>query len=101
MTQSLDALAVRHVAHLSRLNVTDDEVAMYAQQLSRVLEYMEQLNAVNTENVPPTAHPHSATNVLRDDVVVESLVPAEALANAPQRQDDFFRVPKVLDQETA
>lgn len=101
MPDKLDAATVRHVAHLARLNITDDEVNLYARQLSAVLTHMDQLNSVNTDNVPPTAHPHDGASVVREDVPRSSLSPDEALASAPDREDDFFRVPKVLDQETA
>jgi len=101
MAAQLDAAAVRHVAHLARLKISQDEVALYADQLSSILDYFTQLSAVNTEGIDPTAHPHDATNVLRDDVVLPSCSAEEALSNAPQQDAGFFRVPKVLDQETA
>ena len=65
MAAQLDAAAVRHVAHLARLKISQDEVALYADQLSSILDYFTQLSAVNTEGIDPTAHPHGATNVLR------------------------------------
>ncbi len=101
MTSSLDSEAVRHVAHLSRLKVSDEEVARYAVQLSTVLAYFEQLNELDTTQIEPTAHPGSVHNVFREDTVGPSLDPDHALSNAPDRQDTFFRVPKVFDQENA
>ncbi len=101
MVSKLDEQAVRHVAHLARLSVTDDEVARYAQQLSRVLTYVEQLNELDTEGVPPTAHALPVSNVLRADELGHPIQQEQALHNAPRQQDGFFRVPKVLDQETA
>lgn len=98
---ALEESDVRHVAHLARLTVSDEEVARYAGQLSAILDYMEQLNELNTEDIPPTAHPLPLANVMRDDVVRESTPTDAALSNAPQRQESFFRVPKVLDQESA
>jgi len=97
----LDESAVRHVAHLARLHITDEEVARYGEQLSHILDYVRQLNELDTKDVPPTAHPHPLTNVLRDDVVRPCWTGDQALANAPQRQESFFSVPKVLDQESA
>ena len=97
MKPPLDEAAVRHVAHLARLKITDEEVARYAGQLSSVLGYMEQLNELDTKDVPPTAHPLPVSNVLRADQIRESLPQGQALHNAPQQQDGFFRVPKVLD----
>jgi len=95
----LDEQTVREVAHLARLHVSDHEVTLYSRQLSRVLEYMRQLNEVNTDNVPPTAHPLAVRNVLRPDLVMESLPPELALRPAPDPRDGFFRVPKVLDHD--
>ena len=101
MSSSLDEAAVRHVAHLARLKISDEEVRLYADQLSAVLGYVDQLNELDTTDVPPTTHAVPLSNVFRDDAVRASLSPGRALSNAPQQQDDFFRVPKVLDQESA
>ena len=101
MTQSLDQAAVVHVAKLARLRLTNDEIETFREQLSSILSYMEQLNAVDTADVPPTAHPLPLSNVFRDDDIRASWTPEEALRNAPAHQDDFFQVPKVLDQEAS
>ena len=92
---------VRHIAHLSRLNPSDDEVKLFTDQLSAILEYVDQLNEVDTANVPPTAHAAAVFNVFREDVPGECLTPDEALANAPARDGSFFTVPKVLEQDSA
>lgn len=97
MASSLDEAAVRHVAHLARLDISDDEVARFADQLSTILEYVEQLGELDTTGVPPTAHPLPVVNVFRDDTARPSWGPDRALDNAPQRHDDFFRVPRVLE----
>ncbi|MHC4698425.1 MAG: Asp-tRNA(Asn)/Glu-tRNA(Gln) amidotransferase subunit GatC [Planctomycetota bacterium] len=101
MSSSLDEAAVRHVAHLARLEISDEEVRRYADQLSAVLGYVDQLNELDTTDVPPTTHAVPLSNVFRDDAVRASLDAECALSNAPQQQDGFFRVPKVLDQEGA
>lgn len=101
MAPKLDEQAVRHVAHLARLTVTDDEVARYARQLSDILTYVEKLEQLDTQNVEPTAHALPLSNVLRKDQPGNSITQDDALHNAPRQQDGFFRVPKVLDQETA
>ncbi len=92
---------VRHIAHLSRLNPTDEEVRLFSEQLSAILEYVEQLNEVDTKDVPPTAHALPIKNVFREDVPGKCLSPDEALANAPARDGEFFSVPKVLEQDSA
>ena len=101
MAEGLDEAALRHVAHLARLELPDHEVARLAEQLSHILQYVDQLNELDTTHVPPTAHAMPLSNVFREDTVRPPWDPGRALHNAPQCQDDFFRVPKVLDQESA
>ncbi|MGB2986570.1 MAG: Asp-tRNA(Asn)/Glu-tRNA(Gln) amidotransferase subunit GatC [Phycisphaerae bacterium] len=101
MPPSLDEATVRHVAHLARLEISDEEVARFAEQLSSILGYIEKLNELDTTDVPPTAHALAISNVFREDAVRPSCEADRALHNAPQCQEGFFRVPKVLDQESA
>ena len=101
MGLSLDEAAVRHVAELARLKISDEEVARFADELSRILDYFGHLNELNTDNVPPTAHALPISNVLREDRVRPPWDQDRALANAPQLQDAFFQVPKVLDRDDA
>lgn len=101
MAEKLDPDAVRHVAHLARLSMSEEEVAAYAEQLSEVLGYIDKLNELDTSEVEPTAHPLPVANVFRADEIRPHWGPAEALANAPDKEATFFRVPKVLDQESA
>ena len=98
MGNKIDERQVRHVAHLARLELTDEQVDRLSTELSAILDYMDQLNRLDTEGVEPTAHPLPIRNVFRDDEVEPSLDPETALANAPQREGTFFRVPKVLNQ---
>ena len=98
MAQHIDEKQVRHIGHLSRLDLTDEEVARFGQQLSAILDYVDQLSEVNTEGVEPSAHALPVHNVYRVDEVGESLTTEAALSNAPDRDETFFRVPKVLDQ---
>lgn len=101
MSTRIDERQVRHVAHLARLELTDEQVDRLSVELSAILDYVAQLDRVDTEGVEPTAHPLPIRNVLRDDRVSTSLDPQSALANAPDREGTFFRVPKVLDQGNA
>ncbi len=88
---------VLHIARLARLGLTTDEVERMSEQLSNILENFEILNKVDTTGVPPTAQPNALTNVLKDDVVQPSLPQDEVLANAPQRDGDYFKVKIVLE----
>lgn len=98
MPHSLDKKTVLHVARLARLQLTDEQAATIGQQLTKVLSYVAQLEELDTQDVPPTAHPLPVTDVLRDDTPTPGLTPEDALANAPDQHHDYFRVPKVLDQ---
>lgn len=100
MPEKIDEQQVRHISHLARLKPADDEVRLFSGQLSAILQYVEQLNEVDTTDVPPTAHPLPLRNVFRDDQPRPSLSPDQALANAPQRDGNFFALPKVLDQDS-
>ncbi|HLN06174.1 MAG TPA: Asp-tRNA(Asn)/Glu-tRNA(Gln) amidotransferase subunit GatC [Acidimicrobiales bacterium] len=90
--------AVRHVARLARLALDDDEVALYAVQLSAILEHFDAVRRLDTENVPPTAHPLPIENVLRADTEVPSLDRATVLAQAPSAEGDRFRVPRIMGE---
>ena len=89
---------VAHVARLARLNVTEEELDRFAEQLGAVLEHAADLAALDTAGVPPTAHPYPLANVLRDDVVAPSLDRDEVLAMAPAAEDGRFRVPRILGE---
>ena len=91
---------VAHVADLARLSLTDEELDLFTVQLAAVLDHAEDVEALDTEGVPPTAHPLPLVNVLRDDLVRPSLDRAEVLAVAPAVEDHRFRVPPALGEET-
>jgi aspartyl-tRNA(Asn)/glutamyl-tRNA(Gln) amidotransferase subunit C len=87
---------VRKVAALARLELPDDKVEAYTGQLERILDYVAQLEAVDTDGVPPTTRAVEVVNVTREDSVNPTPVREELLNLAPQREGDFFRVPKIL-----
>jgi len=90
---------VDHVAMLARLEFREDEKAEMARQLSRIVEYVEKLNELDTEDVSPTAHAVPLRNVLREDGARPSLDPEDALRNAPDREGAFFKVPRIIESE--
>lgn len=94
---SLSSEDVRRVAQLARLELTPEELEAMTRQLGAIMDYIQQLQQVNTEGVEPLAHPLPVQNVLREDEPGLSLPVEAALANAPQRQGDFFSVPAVLE----
>ena len=98
MSAHIDEAQVRHVAKLARLNLSDQEVRLFTGQLATILEHFRQLEQVDTEGVAPLAHPLSPAGVTRADEPQPALNPESALANAPARAGDLFRVPPILDQ---
>ncbi len=95
----LSRAEVEHIASLARLQLTDDEKARYAQQLSAILDYMAKLKQLDTAHIEPTATVLPLRTVLRPDVVSASLAPEQLLANAPEAEAQMFRVPPVLGVE--
>jgi len=88
---------VEHVALLGRLELDEQEIDRFTQQLNSVLEYFEQLREIDTQGVPPTSHVIPLTDVMRDDELAPSLPVEDILANAPSRIAETFRVPKVVE----
>ncbi len=89
---------VAHVADLARLALSDDELDRFTDQLAAVLDHAEDIDALDIDDVAPTAHPLPLLNVLRDDEVRPSLDRDEVLASAPAVEDHRFRVPPVLGE---
>jgi aspartyl-tRNA(Asn)/glutamyl-tRNA(Gln) amidotransferase subunit C len=88
---------VLHIAQLARVGVTEEEVDRMRAQLSNILENFTVLQQVDTEGVPPTAQSIPLENVFQEDCVQPSLAPEQVLANAPRREEGFFRVRAVLE----
>ena len=87
---------VHYVAKLARLEVADAEVAKYTQQLGNILQYIEQLNKLDTTQVEPLTHVLDMKNVFRKDEVTPSLTQGEVLSNGPEVQSGHFKVPKIM-----
>ena len=96
MAKAIDLETVRHIGRLSRIELSDEQIQTFSKQLAAILDYFDKLQELDTENVEPMAHAVDIRNVLAADEPAESLSPDEALANAPQRDGDFFKVPKVI-----
>jgi aspartyl-tRNA(Asn)/glutamyl-tRNA(Gln) amidotransferase subunit C len=94
---ALTADDVRWVAHLARLELGETDLQTMTRQLSAILDYVNQLQQVDTAGVEPLAHPLPIQNVFRQDECQPSLPVNAALANAPRRRDNFYSVPAVLE----
>ena len=90
---------VEYIAGLARLKFKEDELESYTHQLNDILVYMEKLNELDTENIEPLSHPVENSNVFRNDEIKESIPIEEGLKNAPSSTEEFFRVPKVINQD--
>ena len=99
MAERISRDDVAHVAHLARLDVTDDELERFTEQLAAILDHAEDVASLDTAGVPPTAHPLPLENVLRPDEVRPSLDRDEVLGQAPAVEGTFFRVPRILGEE--
>ena len=86
-----------HIAHLAHVGIDEAELPKFQEQLSEILDHFAALTALDTEGVPPTSHPLALDSVMRDDEVKESLSVEDVLANAPNAEDDLFRVRAVLE----
>tara|TARA_B100000579_G_C22395244_1_gene649169 strand:- start:223 stop:510 length:288 start_codon:yes stop_codon:yes gene_type:complete len=87
---------VRKVAHLARLDLPEDQIATYTSQLEEILTYVDQLQEIDTQNVPPTTRAVEVVNQMREDIVDLNCSREDILNQAPHREGDFFRVPKIL-----
>jgi len=88
---------VEHVARLARLALTESERARMREQLSAILQYIDKLKAIDVEGVEPTSHAVPLVNVMRDDEPGPCLPQSDALAHAPDRAGEFFRVPRIIE----
>ena len=88
---------VRHIALLARLAVSDAEEVAFAEQLGHILQHFEKLATLDTQNVEPTAHVVDMEAAYREDIVTNPPAPEELRDNAPARDGDFFKVPKIIE----
>ena len=94
---SKSVIDVAYVAELARLELTDDEKAVFQPQLENIVKYVEKISSVDVADIPPTMHGRAIVNALREDEVRPSMDREEALANAPGRTGDEFLLPKIVE----
>ena len=87
---------VIHVANLARINIDKNALEQFAEQIGKILEYVDILNSVDTTDIPPTSHAVHLTNAFRSDEEVKHTQRDIALGNAPEKEDGFFVVPKII-----
>ena len=94
--KKIDNELIRHIALLARIEMTDEQADALGRQFVEIVAYMDKLGELDTDGIEPMAHALDVCNVLAADVAGESLSAEQALANAPARDGDFFKVPKVI-----
>lgn len=88
---------IEHIAMLARLFLSEEEKDLFGSQLSSILDYIEKLNELDTSDIEPTSHVLSLCNVVRDDTLRPSIMKEEALLNAPDHTEKFYRVPRIIE----
>ncbi len=89
---------VEYIAELARLKFKEEELESFTHQLNEILSYIDKLNELNTENIEPFSHPIENINVFRNDELKKSISTEDALKNASDKTEEFFKVPKVINQ---
>jgi aspartyl-tRNA(Asn)/glutamyl-tRNA(Gln) amidotransferase subunit C len=97
MSKILTNEEVNYIAKLSRIKLSNEETGNFTEQLNSILGYMDKLNELDTKDVEPTSHSFKLVNVYRKDKAENSYDKNELLANAPEPEDGFFKVPKILE----
>jgi len=93
---SVDKNEILKIANLAKLKFNDEEIEKFTSQFNEILNYMDKLNEINTENVQPLSHPLDINNVMREDELFNSIETKDALLNAPDKDEQYFKVPKVI-----
>ncbi|MFC5773973.1 Asp-tRNA(Asn)/Glu-tRNA(Gln) amidotransferase subunit GatC [Ectobacillus antri] len=97
MTSRISVENVKHVAHLARLAITEEEAKKFSVQLDAIITFAEQLNELDTTNVKPTSHVLEMKNVMREDIAKPGLPVEDVLKNAPDHKENQIRVPAILE----
>ncbi|MDA3861525.1 MAG: Asp-tRNA(Asn)/Glu-tRNA(Gln) amidotransferase subunit GatC [Melioribacteraceae bacterium] len=87
---------IEHIAKLAKLEIKEDEIDNFTSQLNKVLDYVDKLNELDTDNVKPLSHPIEGENVFREDLLKESIPTKDALKNSGSKTEEYFKVPKVI-----
>ncbi|MBK7666251.1 MAG: Asp-tRNA(Asn)/Glu-tRNA(Gln) amidotransferase subunit GatC [Sphingobacteriaceae bacterium] len=98
MAQKIDIKTVDEIAHLARLEFNDEAKGEILNDMNRMLAFVDKLNELNTDNVEPLIYMTEERSVLREDEAKQTVTQQEALKNAPKKDSDYFKVPKVIDQ---
>ena len=95
---SVNINQVQQIAKLARLKFDENEIENLTSDMNKILDYMDQLNELDTNNIEPLSHPLDLNNVMREDELIKSISREEAFKNAPSANQEFFKVPKVISR---
>ena len=95
---SVNINQVQQIAKLARLKFDESEIENLTSDMNKILDYMDQLNELDTNNIEPLSHPLDLNNVMREDELIKSISREEAFKNAPSANEEFFKVPKVISR---
>lgn len=95
---SVNINQVQQIAKLARLKFDENEIENLTSDMNKILDYMDQLNELDTNNIEPLSHPLDLNNVMREDELIKSISREEAFKNAPSANEEFFKVPKVISR---
>lgn len=95
---SVNNKQVEQIAKLARLKFDENEIENLTKDMNKILDYMDQLNELDTDNIEPLSHPLDLSNVMREDNLKESISREEVFKNAPSHNEEFFKVPKVINK---
>lgn len=95
---SVNNKQVEQIAKLARLKFDENEIENLTKDMNKILDYMDQLNELDTDNIEPLSHPLDLSNVMREDKLKESISREEVFKNAPSHNEEFFKVPKVINK---
>ena len=95
---SVNINQVQQIAKLARLKFDESEIENLTSDMNKILDYMDQLNELDTNNIEPLSHPLDLNNVMREDELIKSISREEAFKNAPSANQEFFKVPKVISR---
>lgn len=97
MSNILNKNDVFYIANLAKLNIEEDNVEKFTKEFNNIIDYINKLSEVNTDNIEPTSHVLEMFNVLREDIVTSSLDEEEVFKNAPNKEKDHFKVPRIVE----
>lgn len=93
----IDTTSIKKIAHLARLEFNESSAEKMSSDMSQILDWVEKLNEIDTENIEPLTTMSSEVNVMREDKVAHQLAHESGMKNAPKKDSDYFRVPKVME----